>query len=161
MLNSLTLVLNFGDLVAKLCPTLVTPWTVSRKAPLSMGFSRQEYWSGLPLPSLGDLPYPGIEPWSPELKADFLLTELSEALVLHFTSSYLIKLNILFCFYFGHLPGYNIKILQSNCDLTLWKGILFLPHVKMKYFWAVVILLYLYWYLYFDKNDVCLIISTQ
>ena len=42
----------------------VTPWTVPPKAPLSMGFSRQEYWSGLPFPSLGDLPDSGIKPAS-------------------------------------------------------------------------------------------------
>ena len=42
-----------------------TPWTVAYQAPLSMGFSRQEYWSGLPFPSPGDLPDPGIEPRSP------------------------------------------------------------------------------------------------
>ena len=40
-----------GGLVTKSCPTLVTPWTVARQAPLSMGFSRQKYWSGLPFPS--------------------------------------------------------------------------------------------------------------
>ena len=40
-----------GGLVGKSCPTLATPWTVARQAPLSMGFSRQEYWSGLPFPS--------------------------------------------------------------------------------------------------------------
>ena len=45
----------------------VTPWTVAYQAPLSMGFSRQEYWSGLPLPSPGDLPNPGIEPRSSTL----------------------------------------------------------------------------------------------
>ena len=44
-----------------------TPWTVAYKAPLSMGFSRREYWRGLPLPSPGDLPIPGIEPGSPAL----------------------------------------------------------------------------------------------
>ena len=49
-----------GGLVTKSCPTLVTPWTVACQAPLSMGFSRQEYWSGLPFPSPGDLPDPGI-----------------------------------------------------------------------------------------------------
>ena len=43
------------------------PWTVSYQVPPSMGFSRQEYWSGLPLPSPGDLPNPGIEPGSPAL----------------------------------------------------------------------------------------------
>ena len=42
----------------------VTPWTIALQAPLSMGFSRQEYWSGLPFPNLGDLPHPGIQPVS-------------------------------------------------------------------------------------------------
>ena len=50
----------------------VTPWTVAYEAPLSMEFSRQEYWSGLPFPSPGDLPHLGIEPWSPALQADAL-----------------------------------------------------------------------------------------
>ena len=54
-----------GGLVTKPCPTLVTPWTVAYQAPLSMGFSRQDYWSGLPLPSAGDIPNPGIETRSP------------------------------------------------------------------------------------------------
>ena len=45
----------------------VTPWTVAYQAPLSMGFSKQEYWSGLPFPSPEDLPDPGIEPRSPAL----------------------------------------------------------------------------------------------
>ena len=48
------------------------PWTVARQAPLSMEFSRQGYWSGLPFPSLGDLPDPGIEPAPPTLQADSL-----------------------------------------------------------------------------------------
>ena len=65
-----------GGLVTKLCLTLVTSWTVACQAPLSMGFSRQKYWSGLPLPSPGDLPDPGTEPRSPALQADSLLTEL-------------------------------------------------------------------------------------
>ena len=64
-----------GGLVAKSCLILVTPWTVAHQAPLSMGLSRQEYWSGLPFPSLGDLPDPGIEPGSSALQADNLLTE--------------------------------------------------------------------------------------
>ena len=50
-----------------------TPWTVARQAPLSMGFSRRECWSGLPCSPLGDLPSPGIEPASPALQADSLL----------------------------------------------------------------------------------------
>ena len=47
-----------------------TPWTVAYQAPPSMGFSRQECWSGLPFPSPGDLPNPGIEPGSPSWQAD-------------------------------------------------------------------------------------------
>ena len=51
------------------------PWTVASQAPLSMEFSRPEYWSGLPFPSPGDLPNPGIESWSPVLQEDSLLSE--------------------------------------------------------------------------------------
>ena len=54
---------------------LVTPWTVTYQGPPSMGFFRQEYWSGVPFPSLGDLPNPEIEPRSPALKADSLPAE--------------------------------------------------------------------------------------
>ena len=64
-----------GGLVAQSCPTLTTPGTVAHQAPLSMGFSRQEYWGGLPFPSPGDLPDPGIEPTSPELDEGLLPTE--------------------------------------------------------------------------------------
>ena len=53
----------------------VTLWTVAHQAPLSMEFSRQEYWSGLPFPSPGDLPDPGIEPRSSAFQADALTSE--------------------------------------------------------------------------------------
>ena len=53
----------------------VTPWTVAHQAPPSMEFSGQEYWSGLPFPSPGDLPNPGIEPGSPALQAEALQSE--------------------------------------------------------------------------------------
>ena len=53
-----------GGLVAKSCLTLATPWTVAHQAPLSIKFSRHEYWSRLPIPSPGDLPDPGIKPES-------------------------------------------------------------------------------------------------
>ena len=52
-----------------------TLWTEAFQAPLSMGFPRQEYWSGLPFPSPGDLPDPGIESGSPALEADALTSE--------------------------------------------------------------------------------------
>ena len=61
--------------VPQLCPIPVTPWAVAYQGPLSMGFSRQEYWSGLPFPSPGDLPNPGIKPGSPALQADSLPSE--------------------------------------------------------------------------------------
>ena len=54
---------------------LATPWTVAYQAPSSMGFSRHEYWSGVPFPSPSDLPNPGIEPRYPALQADALLSE--------------------------------------------------------------------------------------
>ena len=65
-----------GGVVAKLRLTPAIPWTVARQAPLSMGFSRQEYWSGLPFPSPEDLPDLGIKSVTPALQADSLPTEL-------------------------------------------------------------------------------------
>ena len=62
-------------LADQLCLTLATPWTVAHQAPLSMEFSRQEYWSGWPFPFTGDLPDPGIKPRSPALQADVLPSE--------------------------------------------------------------------------------------
>ena len=56
------------DLVAKSFLTLAISWTVVHQAPLSMGFFRQEHWSGLPFPSPGDLPHPGVESMSPTLQ---------------------------------------------------------------------------------------------
>ena len=59
------------------CPTLCDPWTVALPSPLSMGFSRQEYWRELPCPPPGDLPHPGIEPtslMSPALAGRFFTT---------------------------------------------------------------------------------------
>ena len=57
--------------------TLATPWTLTIQFPLPMEFSRQECWNGLPFPSPRNLPYPGIELWSPALQADSLLSEPS------------------------------------------------------------------------------------
>ena len=61
---------------AKSCSTLCDPMDSNHQDPLSMEFSRQEYWSGLPFPSPGDLHNPGIEPGSPALQADSLRTGL-------------------------------------------------------------------------------------
>ena len=62
-------------LVAQSCHSVI-PWTAAHQDSLSMKFSKQEYWSGLPLPSPGDLPDPGIKPMSPALQADSLPSEL-------------------------------------------------------------------------------------
>ena len=64
-----------GPLAAKSCLTLATPWTVALQAPLCTGVSRQESWSGLPFPSPGDLPNPGIKSGPPALQADSLPSE--------------------------------------------------------------------------------------
>ena len=64
-----------GDLITKSCPTFANPCSVACQAPLSMEFSRQEYWSRLSFPSQEDLLNPGIEPGSPALQVDFLPTE--------------------------------------------------------------------------------------
>ena len=61
--------------VTQLCPLFETPWTRAHLGPLSMEFSRQEYWSGLPFPSLGDLSDPGMEHMSPALAGKFFTTE--------------------------------------------------------------------------------------
>ena len=97
-------------------------WTVAHQVPLSMGFSRQEYWSGLPFPSPGDLPNLGVEPcvscsaggfftteppWKPSLTAvePYLLL-----LIEHFDSSIKLKVNCFICF-----PGYSVvKNLPAN-----------------------------------------------
>ena len=55
--------------------SFATPWAVAHQASLSMGFPRQEYWSGLPFPSPGDLPYAGTEPRFPSLAGGFFTTE--------------------------------------------------------------------------------------
>ena len=72
--SAITLGLGSGGLVAKSSLTLATPWVVALQAPLSMEFSRQEYWSRLPFPP-GDLPNSGIKPTSPALHVDYLPTE--------------------------------------------------------------------------------------
>ena len=65
----------------------VTPWTVAHQAPLSMEFSRQAYWSGLPFPTPGDLPNPGTEPRSPTLRTDSLPSDAPGGLIYSFRGS--------------------------------------------------------------------------
>ena len=70
--------------------SVVTPWTVARQAPLSVGFSRQEYWSGLPIPTPGNFPNPGVKPAteSPALAGGFFTTALVPGFLLNHRSSH-------------------------------------------------------------------------
>ena len=71
MSSTYDLLLSFSHSVVS--NSFVTPWAITHQASLSMGFPRQECWSGLPFPSPGDLPNPGIEPASPNWQGDSLL----------------------------------------------------------------------------------------
>ena len=98
-----------GGLVIKLCPTFATPWTVSCQAPLSMGLSRQEYWSGLPFPSLGDLPDPGIEPGSPALQAGSLPVELQGKIYIYMCVCMYIRVYTVFLSRLSSLCSGNVN----------------------------------------------------
>ena len=91
----------------------MNPWIIDHQAPLSIGFSRPEYWSGLPFPRPGDLPNPGIEPMSPEshvLTAGFFTTEPPGKPLVFFFFFYV---SVLFCFMFLFYYGFTIlKILE-------------------------------------------------
>ena len=108
-----------------------TLWTVAHQAPQSMGFSRQEYWSGLPFPSAGDLPDAGIEPRSPTLQANALISEPS-----------------------GWTKG-HCNFMQSNCLLKFrfglkWEKSLIISHLG---------LIHRCWALF--TNDLCLCIKES
>ena len=77
--------------------SFATPWTVACQTPLSIGFPRQEYWSGLPFPSPGDLCNPGVEPASPELAGRLFTTEP---------------------------PGRSISLCSLTCDRRFWKKVI-------------------------------------
>ena len=77
----------------------MTPWTVARQAPLSVGFSREEYWSGLPFPSPGDLPDPEIKLKSVALKVDSLPTELPGKPTVSLVTGFIHSINSVVLFY--------------------------------------------------------------
>ena len=112
-----------------LCPTLAISWTVAHQAPLSMGFSRQEYWSGWPFPFPGHLPDPGIEPGSLALQAGSLLTELPGKPLLFSKVNY--KWNFIksllqsFPFWFCQNPVFYQFIWQGICFLLVSKSLHF------------------------------------
>ena len=109
-----------------------TLWTVAHQAPPSMGFSRQEYWSGLPFPSPGDLPDPGIEPRSPVLQADALTSEPPWILNIHAAAAKSLQLCPTLCNPIdGSPPGYPVPgILQAR--ILEWDAISFSNAWKWK-----------------------------
>ena len=86
--------------------SFTTSWTVARQAPLSIGFPRQEYWSGLPLPSPGDLPNLGIEPASPALAGRFFTAEPPWRLLWVFLFLWIFTQNSVASQYTSNCPGY-------------------------------------------------------
>ena len=86
-----------------------TPWAVAYQGPPSMGFSRQEYWSGLSFPSPGDLPDPGMEPRSPALQTDTLLSEPLGKPLLHIKLRIKTSLQIIFIFHDTCIFSKNIN----------------------------------------------------
>ena len=90
-----------------------TPWTVAYQAPLSMRFSRQGYWNGLPFPSPGDLPNPGIEPKCPALQADSLPTKLQGNIV---TIRWFINGKRFKCMFYIHIVSVSHSVMLTLCD---------------------------------------------
>ena len=97
----------------------VTQWTIACQTPLSMGFSRQEYWSGLPFPPPGDLPNPGIEPVSPALEGGFFSTEPPGKPIHDIDQSICSQPAFLTCGL--HIPGYRgLLVFTVLCHQQRW-----------------------------------------
>ena len=122
--------------------TLVTPWTVACQTPLSMGFSRQEYWSGLPFPSSGDPPNPATEPGSPALQAGSLPTGLR-----------------------GHLNDlsllYRPCLIQSTVDIVCCVCVCVLILYHFLYYSAPEFIWFFLWFTYlcWTSHFVCVLFS--
>ena len=136
----------------------MTPRTVARRAPLSMEFFRQEYWSGLSFSSPGELPDPGIEPRSPALQADFLLSETPEKLsiisyyrlfqflLLEIVYSGLLffSVGLIFFFFFNNVFG--ILYISMLCYKLFCNSLYFYPLVTVAGFLFSLWLVYLFTY---------------
>ena len=96
--------------------SLATPWTVAHQAPLSMGFLKQESWSGLPFPSPGDLPNPGLKPMSPALAGRFFTTESPGKPLFKIT-----ELKVTASFLYFHTHFCFSPAIEWKCDLQQQK----------------------------------------
>ena len=112
-----------------MCWLSATPWTVAHQSPLSIGFPRQEYWSGLSFPSPGDLPNPGIKPVSPGLSGRFVTTEPPEKLPYNLQGFFVCFLSCLL--YYLHatvmdlpaLSGKNKKGWRFWISNAIWRSL--------------------------------------
>ena len=115
----------FGSLVAQSRLTPAIPWTVAPQAPLSMGFPRQEYWSGLPFPSPGDLPSPGLEPGSSALQADSLPCPLPSSIIMYIQHNYVETVYTMQCVWCwpspaNECPFTHSQSVQNSLLLQAW-----------------------------------------
>ena len=151
-------------------PTLSNFTTVSCQAPLSMGFSRQEYWGGFPCPSPGYLPNPGMEPGSPALQVDSLLLTHWEKYIIKNTLSDFLWLLHWNKMQFGYINVISGKVLcVHHTDLTTkyikkWspqKSGKHLHHTKLLVTWTIFFMLYftLLWLIYFTIGSLYLLIT--
>ena len=99
--------------------SFVTTWTIAHQAPLSMGFPRQEYWSRLPFPSPEDLPDPGIEPASPALQVDSLLSKPQQSWISGYLGQHFCRNQMMFCELWLSFLGRarDVKVTQSCLTL--------------------------------------------
>ena len=137
-----------GGLVSESCPTLATPWTVACQASLSMGFSRQEYCNGLPFPSPGDLPNPGIKPRVSYIAGRFFTnwvtreacTIFSPVLVLNSSSTTFMQIHSIY--WPGEFRGLYSPWGRKELDMT---ERLSLTHSPFQFtLWPLLVLAFLY-----------------
>ena len=107
--------------------SFVTPWTVARQAPLSMGFPRQEYWSGLPFLSPRDLPDTGVKPRSPVLQADSLPSEPPGKPYICYTCKYIVNILKIRISTYPHLINKDVISILTWGAFTIMHATLFNP----------------------------------
>ena len=136
----------YSGVVAKSCLTLATPWTIARQAPLSMGFSMQEYWSGLPFPSPGDLPVPGIKLGFPALQADSLTNWATEEALCKISVGVIVR-----------SCGNSVFSFLRNCQAFFHSGSTILPAVYKRSTFSTS--LPIFFFFYYNHPDVCEVLS--
>ena len=111
-------------------------WTVAHQAPPSMGFSRQEYWSGLPFPFPGDLPDPGIEPRSSALQADALPLEPSGKASISMSMFLSCCVGVVFTLFLTIMPDYGLRVkitmAEAHCIYSLLTNYFYIVFLKTK-----------------------------